>query len=118
MVPLIEVDPEPLDLPGLEVVGIAQVRYLERVGVYERSRRGIGVHLLPEEIASRTALRTSEYLRRVPSILLVRGVEPVSRRGGKAFDATGTGCRPDVVVDGTYVRQGGACGTIVIWTKR
>lgn len=117
----------------------------ERLDDFERRRRrGLGLFLTPEDIASRDAQQPSDHLRNQPGLSVSRSIL------GEAeirFTRTNLDCRPEVIVDGTLVQdfhvddlnpddiwameiyrgssevppeftmQFEGCGLIVIWTR-
>lgn len=113
-------------------------------GFERRRRRGLGLFLTPEDIASRDAQQPSDHLRNQPGLSVSRSIL------GEAeirFTRTNLDCRPEVIVDGTlaqdfhvddlnpddiwaveiyrgssevppeFTMQFEGCGLIVVWTR-
>ena len=99
MLPLqIWLSPDALELPGLIVhVVPPPERFLETVGFYERKRLGFGHHIEIEESQRLQAFRPTDFLRRVPG-LLVRNGEVRTQR----LDRNGNPCMLQVLVNGIH----------------
>lgn len=93
--------PAPIEMEGIEVSVEALDPALEAQGFYQRERMTGGLFVAPEDLEDRVLVRASEALRRLPGVNVSRG-EPVFARG----IGVGSGCPPDVWVDGTPVRRG------------
>lgn len=85
-------------LEPIEVLVRSQV--LERAGFYERQARGLGSFITRQEIESRPTVNSSDFLRRVAGVRLVRG------RFGN-WIAIGRGnCPFRFFIDGNRITQG------------
>lgn len=99
----IGLEPAPVGTEGVVVTVQAQKPHLRAEGYYQRLQRGHGDFVTPDDIARLTPLRPSDLLRRVPSIRLIRGEEPVIGRSSRSTSLRGP-CRPILYVDGVVVR--------------
>lgn len=104
---------EAIDLPGLQVTLTSLIPHLEYQGFYHRRNRRPGAFLEREDFEKLAPTRSSEILRRVAGIRVVReegGVAEPVMRGGTGMDQS---CKPGVVLDGFYVRRSGGWGAPV-----
>ena len=95
----IAADAIPLD--PLVVIAQAKVRYLDRVGFYDRQRTGFGYFLTRKDIRMRYSQRMTDLLRSIP------GVRVVGRPPSQDVVMRGSNCLPQIVVDGVIARRGG-----------
>lgn len=140
----IRVSPSVIPLAPITVVVRSLV--LERAGFYERQRHNNGHFVTRQQIEEQHPLQSSEMLRRVPSVRLVRtrdGLVAIARANCPfryVIDNIRTG--PDFTIDmiptgdieglevylgpsqvpGEFSNfgsdVGGTCGVIVVWTRR
>lgn len=91
--------PEAVEIPGLVVQGEQRVRYLEGVGFYERKRMGLGHQIEIERSRQIQTVAPSDYIRRIPGVVVQDGEVRSTRRGRGAHEY----CLLQLVVDGIYV---------------
>jgi hypothetical protein len=114
----LRVDPAPdsaIALPGIEVVGAARIRLLEREGFYQRQRDGVGSFLTPEFIDAQKPQRTIDLLRLANGIdfdfeePMYLGQPRVMTLAGKLAEARlgPRTCLPMIYVDGQSLQEGG-----------
>lgn len=96
----IRLSPDAVELPGLVVQGERPVRYLDVNGFYKRQRMGFGHHLEVERERQLVTLEPSDFIRRLPGVV-VRGGRVRSTR--RTFRRGHTGnCLLQLLVDGMY----------------
>lgn len=93
-----EIRMTPVAIPLVPVVVTAFSRRLERIGFYEREKRGVGIFLGRKDIDAMNVQRASDLLRRVPSS---RIIPQTARRNVPPNVLLGRGnCRYRFIVDG------------------
>lgn len=99
----VTVAPAPIETEGLEVVVEQQEVHLVEAGFYQRRRLSGGQFIGPEEIVALRATRSAHLMRRMSSVSIVEGREPVFNRTQGANPEGGT-CLPNVWIDGMPIR--------------
>lgn len=112
----VRLQPEPVDLPGIEVTVERPIPRGKMAGFHLRMERGRGAYVTREEIEEISANRMSDVFRRVSGVRLVRHrrrpglIRLQMARAQPTFTGEGAECRPLYFLDGKRFEMGESDG--------